>query len=177
MAKPLYHIRDNLEKLPRLEFHGACILESNFSEIRAIQTSFSALVRGYDNFVKYVPKDVVKKLLTNEDRNQKELGMTQENVSIMFIDFVGFTPVCESLPPFKTVKILGDFLTAMTDVTLRIREQLTNIWEMPLWYALLTYLLTNHSIGILEFSRTCSQPCCSSVFECTRMQVPIDFFA
>ncbi|MEI6245938.1 MAG: adenylate/guanylate cyclase domain-containing protein [Acidobacteriota bacterium] len=45
-------------------------------------------------------------------------GMTaqEREVSVMFCDLVGFTTMCEKLPPAQSASILNAFLTKMTDV-------------------------------------------------------------
>jgi adenylate cyclase len=44
------------------------------------------------------------------------LGAAERDVTIMFCDIVGFTAMCEKIPPAQSAALLNAFLTRMTDV-------------------------------------------------------------
>jgi adenylate cyclase len=50
--------------------------------------------------------------------SEAESGMTaaERDVTIMFCDLVGFTSLCERIPPVQSAALLNAFLTRMTDV-------------------------------------------------------------
>jgi adenylate cyclase len=50
--------------------------------------------------------------------SEAESGMTaaERDVTIMFCDLVGFTSLCEHIPPVQSAALLNAFLTRMTDV-------------------------------------------------------------
>lgn len=65
-------------------------------------------------FGRYVSDDVVEQLLTTPDALR--LGGETKNLTIMFSDIRGFTPIAESLPPASVVEMLNNYFGVMTDV-------------------------------------------------------------
>jgi len=65
-------------------------------------------------FGRYVSDSVVEQLLTTPDALR--LGGETKNLTIMFSDIRGFTPIAESLPPKSVVEMLNNYFGVMTDV-------------------------------------------------------------
>jgi len=65
-------------------------------------------------FIKYVPEQVVKKSLEN---NQESIfaGETKD-ISVLFCDIRGFTPMSEDLAPHEVVSFLNDYYAIMTEI-------------------------------------------------------------
>lgn len=64
-------------------------------------------------FGRYVAQQVVDQILEVGEENLK-LGGTRKNVSLLFIDIRGFTPLSEKLPPEKVVEILNEYFEIVT---------------------------------------------------------------
>ncbi len=69
-----------------------------------------------DTFSRYVPKEVVDRLL--ERKIQPKLEGDLETVTILFCDIRGFTNMTERLGARQIVHILNRYFTAMTDVAI-----------------------------------------------------------
>jgi len=67
-------------------------------------------------FAHYVPEGVVQEIINNPDKLQ--LGGEERVVSVLFSDVAGFTSISEKLTPRELVKLLNEYLTAMTDIVL-----------------------------------------------------------
>ncbi|MEE8482472.1 MAG: adenylate/guanylate cyclase domain-containing protein [Acidiferrobacterales bacterium] len=65
-------------------------------------------------FGRYVSDNVVEQLLTAPDALR--LGGETKNLTIMFSDIRGFTPIAEALPPTSVVEMLNNYFGVMTDV-------------------------------------------------------------
>lgn len=65
-------------------------------------------------FGRYVSDNVVEQLLTTPDALR--LGGETKNLTIMFSDIRGFTPIAESLSPASVVELLNNYFGVMTDV-------------------------------------------------------------
>jgi class 3 adenylate cyclase/ActR/RegA family two-component response regulator len=63
---------------------------------------------------RYVSEEIADTLLENPDA--LDLGGTQCKATIMMADIRGFTPIAEMLPPQQVVKLLNNYLGAMSDV-------------------------------------------------------------
>jgi adenylate cyclase len=70
-----------------------------------------------DTFGRYLSDDVVTRLLG--DPAGLSLGGESRELSIMMSDLRGFTQLCEALQPAQTVKLLNNYLGAMTEVIQR----------------------------------------------------------
>jgi adenylate cyclase len=68
-------------------------------------------------FEKYVSKDVINHILENPDR--LKLGGERRQITVFFSDIRGFTTISEKLSPEELVKLLNEYLTAMTNIVLK----------------------------------------------------------
>jgi len=68
-------------------------------------------------FTRYVAREVVDQILKDPER----IALTGERreVSVLFCDIRGFTPVSERLTPEQVVAMLNEFYTLMIDVVFR----------------------------------------------------------
>ena len=69
-------------------------------------------------FVKYVPEQVVKKTLENNQESIFEGEL--RNVAVLFCDIRGFTPLSEVLSPKEVVSFLNEYYQIMTEI---VKEQ------------------------------------------------------
>lgn len=60
-------------------------------------------------FGRYVSPDVVKEII-KEGQEGIQLGGTRKELSVIFVDIRGFTPLSESMEPEQIVSILNDYL-------------------------------------------------------------------
>jgi adenylate cyclase len=70
-------------------------------------------------FSHYLSSDVINNLLDDPDR--LELGGEQKYMTAMFTDVKGFSSISEKLDPTDLVKLLNEYLTAMSDTVLDLR--------------------------------------------------------
>ena len=89
-------------------------------------------------FSKYVDPSIVEKLI--EDPTLMKLGGELKEVTILFSDIEGSTTIAEKLGPEKTVSLLNEYLTEMTNVILAnkgtldkyIGDAIMAFWNAPL---------------------------------------------
>ncbi len=65
-------------------------------------------------FSKYMSKEIVDKIV-DEGESSIKLGGDKKDITVMFIDIRGFTPISESLEPEEVVDILNEYLTMATE--------------------------------------------------------------
>ena len=65
-------------------------------------------------FGRYVSEEIADTLLENPDA--LDLGGKQCKATIMMADIRGFTPIAEKLPPQQVVRLLNNYLGAMSDI-------------------------------------------------------------
>lgn len=66
-------------------------------------------------FIKYVPEQVIKKSLLNDQKSIFEGEL--RHIAVLFCDIRNFTPLSEGLAPKEVVSFLNDYYTIMTDIT------------------------------------------------------------
>lgn len=93
-------------------------------EVGELTTAFNAMMAGLrqrdfirDTFGRYVTKEVVDELL--ETPEGLRLGGEMREVTIMFSDIRGFTPLSEHLQPTQVIAMLNRYLACMDDVIAR----------------------------------------------------------
>ena len=59
---------------------------------------------------------ILKDINTNKDAGEFHLQAEERDVSILFADIVGFTPMSERMPPNKIAELLNEYFSEMTEV-------------------------------------------------------------
>eukprot|EP00667_Euglena_gracilis_P002195 EG_transcript_2195 len=90
--------------------------KSVFRELFVAQGSYDSLVEAIDAFGKYVPATVVRGLLAGTIR--PELGMTEKDVVVAFMDVENFTDLCESNPAEDIVSVTCQLFDTCCDIIL-----------------------------------------------------------
>ena len=96
-------------------FSGIVIALDDLSKINKVKSTFK----------KYVSKNIVDKLLENED--SLNLGGTESEITILFSDIRGFTSMSEKLSPTEIVKLLNKYFKSMIDVVFKYNGTLDKI--------------------------------------------------
>lgn len=68
-------------------------------------------------FGRYLSEEIVSTLLENPDG--LDLGGVQRKVTVLMADIRGFTAIAENLPPQRVVKLLNNYLGAMSDIIMK----------------------------------------------------------
>ncbi len=87
-----------------------------------VYTMFSLITTSHEKaFIKnafghYLSQDVISQLLENPEK--LKLGGDKKELSVIFTDIRGFSTISEKLDPAELVKLLNEYLTAMSDIIL-----------------------------------------------------------
>ena len=109
-ARVHVNTRDEFAVLGHTLNHAAQSLAESEDEIRRQEWVRAELGR-------YLPRNVVEQVSTNHDLGSLE-GRRAE-VTVLFADIVGFTPLCESRAPEDIVAMLNEFFTIATEIVFR----------------------------------------------------------
>eukprot|EP00668_Euglena_longa_P024953 GGOE01031164.1.p1 GENE.GGOE01031164.1~~GGOE01031164.1.p1 ORF type:complete len:758 (-),score=184.93 GGOE01031164.1:497-2740(-) len=88
--------------------------KSLFSELFVAQGSYDSLVEAIDAFGKYVPNTVVHGLLAGTIRPQ--LGMTEKDAVLAFMDVENFSRICETTPVEEIVSLTCQLFDVCCDI-------------------------------------------------------------
>lgn len=114
VQKDVTHLVHTEQKLKISRDHE----QQQFLEIREKNLRLSKLIadqkKTLDLFVKYVPEPIVKKALSDKEKNIRK--GEQLKVALLFCDIRMFTTIAEGLDPEKTVHFLNTYYSKMDEV-------------------------------------------------------------
>ena len=108
-------LREELLKVARFELGPARFSDepSPFREINEMGVAADRMKQGLDGFARYVPRELVRQLVAAG--REAKVGAERREVTILFSDIAGFTPMVESTPPDTVMAALGDYFEAMNE--------------------------------------------------------------
>ncbi len=106
MARPFRHLTDNAIAIQRMDL-GAYrpLTGSRIVELDRAARAFDAMFAGLRVFERYVPKRLVE-MIVREGR--EKIDTDQRQLTILFIDIVGFSQMAEAMTPQATAALLND---------------------------------------------------------------------
>lgn len=114
---------DKLEVIARIRYHSKGyinLLERNEAYNALLRSQEQLAIRNRfirEVFGRYLSDDVVNAILENPEG--LKLGGEKRKVTIMMSDLRGFTYVSERLAPEHVVKVINNYLEAMTEIILK----------------------------------------------------------
>jgi adenylate cyclase len=114
VARPLLEIADQMDRVAQFDLREPPVDRSVFLEIDRMERSLNNMIRSLSSFAAYVPRDLVKTLVTTGQVARLE-GRTK-HITILFSDVAGFTSLSEKLAPNELVRKLGAYLSEMATV-------------------------------------------------------------
>jgi len=121
IAKPIIDLKDSAIHVTQAGSYCDPIKVRTSDEVGQLTSAFNEMMEGLrqrdfirDTFGRYVTKEVVDELLDTSDG--LKLGGEVREVTIMFIDIRGFTPLCKQLGPDQVIAILNSYLSRMSTI-------------------------------------------------------------
>jgi adenylate cyclase len=111
VSRPLLEIADQMNRIAQFDLRESPKDRSIFLEIDRMERSLNGMIRSLSSFAAYVPRDLVKTLVTTGQVARLE-GSTRR-ITILFSDVAGFTSLSEQLAPNDLVRRLGAYLSEM----------------------------------------------------------------
>ncbi len=87
---------------------------SQVREVQQLGTALQHMQAGLQSFARYVPRDLVRQILSQGEVAQ--LGGERRLVSVLFADIQGYSALAEQLDPEQTIQILNQYFQAMQEV-------------------------------------------------------------
>ena len=118
ISKPLRSINEGLLAISQLDFNShpqGKVKAQWVKEIFEITESLGVVENALQNFNRYVPSKLVRKLVNRKD--SIELNGETRELAIMFTDIVGFVSVTENLPATEVLSYLNEYFTEIHNVS------------------------------------------------------------
>lgn len=113
-ARQLRALSGSMEEVGRLELADTPFLETNVREIVSMQQALTQMKGGLRSFARYVPRDLVRRLL--QSGREAVLGGETREMTVFFSDIEGFTSIAETMTPAELVEMLSQYLEEMTKI-------------------------------------------------------------
>lgn len=137
ISKPITILAKEIDKIQNLDLDSSVRVHSNIREINTMDNSIASMRLAIRSFAKYVPKEIVRQLI----RQGKEiiLGGEKKELTILFSDIVGFTPIAEKLSVDLLMPLLAEYFDEMSRVILEnqgtidkyIGDSIMAFWGAP----------------------------------------------
>jgi adenylate cyclase len=123
LSRPIFRLMEGTRAIASGNFNVTLPVPSR-DEIGMLTESFNQMARSLREkemikraFTRYVAREVVEEILKDPER----LVLTGERreVTVLFCDVRGFTPLSERLSPEEVVALLNDFYTLMIETTFK----------------------------------------------------------
>ncbi|MCX7808627.1 MAG: adenylate/guanylate cyclase domain-containing protein, partial [Deltaproteobacteria bacterium] len=86
-------------------------------ELAASEARIQKEVEIRRDLSRYLPKEVVEEII--QRKQEMALGGIRKEITVLFADVVGFTPIAERLKPEDTVALLNELFTLLTEIVFR----------------------------------------------------------
>nr|WP_240969508.1 adenylate/guanylate cyclase domain-containing protein [Sneathiella limimaris] len=104
IARPIKSLSRASQQISNLDFQKVGNLPSSrLRELDDAATAYNTMLRGLTWFENYVPKSLVKKLMSSGDAHSET-----RSVSVMFTDIVNFTPMAENMSSEEVANLLNE---------------------------------------------------------------------
>ncbi len=104
ISRPIHALASASQQISNLDFKSVEPLKrSRLRELDDAATAYNTMLRGLGWFENYVPKSLVKKLMSSGDAHSET-----RNVTVMFTDIVGFTPQAENMRSEDVANLLNE---------------------------------------------------------------------
>ena len=105
VAKPIIRVASSAAKVGDLDLeHVERLPASGIRELNDQARAFNTMLAGLQSFETYVPRDLVTRLIRQQ--GEPKVRSRERELTILFTDIVGFTPMCEGM----TASEVADFL-------------------------------------------------------------------
>src|SRR5215831_16486324 len=123
LARPIFRLVGGTRAIAEGDFSVSLPVTSH-DELGTLTQAFNQMAKSLREkemikraFSRYVARAVVEEVL--KDPEQLQLKGERREVSVLFCDVRGFTPMSERLTPEQVVSLLNDFYTLMIDLTFK----------------------------------------------------------
>eukprot|EP00758_Cryptobia_borreli_P016302 Tbor_TRINITY_DN6098_c2_g5::TRINITY_DN6098_c2_g5_i1::g.10407::m.10407/K01768/E4.6.1.1; adenylate cyclase len=153
LIRPLRIFSDTIENVMNLDIKEANEVVNKYrrdrcllGEISGVNQGIIHMIYSVEKFTQYVPKEVVRNLLSSSSTLSRGLtctknqGMSIREITVIFMDIANFTTICESIPPDDLYPMLESYFSKMSNILIQhactidkyIGDAIMGFWGAPL---------------------------------------------
>ncbi len=91
---------------------------SRFSELNSAEQAFRAMLTGLEVFIRYVPKNLVRRLIQLEAKG-RGVEAEEREVTILFTDIAGYTSISDGMNPKELAGLLNNYFVGVCAINER----------------------------------------------------------
>lgn len=138
ITRPMIRVAEDADKIRKFDFSGYKPRPTIFKEIAQLSKSMADMRQTIDAFSRYVPKDVVMKLMASGQI--AKIGGSRQRVTLMFTDIAGFTDLSEGADPEFLLEHTSVYFEALTSAIFKhngtidkfIGDAIMAVWNAPI---------------------------------------------
>lgn len=111
ITRPLQSLTYTVRKIVAFQGDVAPPPPSRIAEIQELSGAVASLKMAMNNFMRYVPRQIVRNIVT--DGIQPSLGGVRQQTTVVFSDIANFTGIAEALPPEALTTMISRYFSAI----------------------------------------------------------------
>lgn len=119
IASPIVTLAQEINKIREFNLSSKIRVDSNIKEIFLLDNAIASMRHVIESFSKYVPKEIVKKLLGMN--KEISFGGEKKEITIFFSDISSFTSIAESQPIDTLFPLLTEYFDAMSKIIVSLQ--------------------------------------------------------
>lgn len=114
ISVPIHYLSQQADRITNFDLGDAKEVTSGIQEIQKLQSSITRMRKSLASFAKFVPNNLVKKLL--DKGIEVKIGGTKKTVTIFFSSISNFNSLIDELSADKMIGQLSEYFTEMTEI-------------------------------------------------------------
>jgi adenylate cyclase len=114
ISQPIKLLSEETKKIKDFHLEDPVEIRSYIKEIQSMRDAISAMKTGLQSFRKYVPAELVRRLVQTGEESR--LGGQKKELTVFFSDIADFTPLAEQMSPEQLMLHLSEYFDELTKI-------------------------------------------------------------
>jgi len=137
VSRPVRDLQRLAQAIADLDLTRTPDRASVFVEIQRLQSAMESMRSGLATFIRYVPSDLVRRLIASG--KVAEVGGGYQDIAVMFTDVANFTAITEDMSPAVVLRATSRYFEVLTRVIMQsqgtvdkyIGDAVMALWNAP----------------------------------------------
>jgi len=137
MARPIGKLTDEAFRMRQFDLEEREPVNSRIVEVRKLSQAVQILKRSLNDFARYVPAQVVRRLVAGEMTS--DIGGVRTQITVLFTDVAEFTAISETMEPMELMADISEYLAVLSQTLIEngamidkyIGDAVMAVWNAP----------------------------------------------